>query len=132
MAFGENSAVSGNRYNTDNILNASFGEIENGIRVSFKKTVLIRQYETETVEYETELKLDHEVDGMDRAFINILLQSQLEIQCMQHLYLQGRIPEDEYRRRIANIEYCTNTLASKYEQVTGKSADNYLKLTGSR
>jgi hypothetical protein len=121
------SAVNnGLRYSAENILQARFGEAGNTIKAQFKKTIQTKQYESEVVYLEAEIDIDRNLDGMDRTFISVLLQAQLEIQCYQSLFLQGRIAEDEYRRRKYAVEYSVNHLAYQYEAISGKSADDFL------
>ena len=45
--------------NMDDIMNASLGEVSNKLSVTFKKTVLVRDYETEVMEAVTSVELDH-------------------------------------------------------------------------
>ena len=49
------------KVNMEEIISSSFGEASSEIRANFKKTVLIRQYETEVIELETTLKLDKDI-----------------------------------------------------------------------
>lgn len=120
------------KYNIDNIMNASFGEVSNKISAEFKKTILIRNYETETMTRTAELILDKSISGMDRTFISCLLQAQLELECYTSLYMQLRVTKEEYDTRKYKIEYSVNVMAAQFEKLTGRSAGEYLELVQNR
>lgn len=122
----------GYKYNIDNILQASFGEVSNKISAEFKKTILIRNYETETMTITADITLDKAVDGMDRTLISCLLQAQLELQCYTTLYMQSKVKKDEYDKRKHAIEYSVNVMAEQYERLTGRDAGDYLALVQNR
>ena len=128
----QNNMIPAFRYNIDNILNASFGEVSNKISAEFKKTILIRNYETETMTRTAEIVLDKAIDGMDRTFISCLLQAQLELECYTTLYMQLRVSKEEYDTRKYKIEYSVNVMADQYERLTGRSAGEYLELVQNR
>ena len=132
--FGTQAAqmTPGYKYNIDNILQASFGEVSNKISAEFKKTILIRNYETETMTRTAEITLDKAVDGMDRTLISCLMQAQLEMECYITLYMQSKVKKDEYDRRKHEIEYSVNVMASQYERLTGRDAGEYLALVQNR
>lgn len=133
---GRSSEGSGNgasgvgkfRFNSDNIMNAHFGEVGNKISANFKKTILIRAYETEVIEGETEIELKQNLDGMDRTLVNCLLQAQIELEVYMSLYIKGRISKEEYEQRKSGIEYTVNMMAYQYEKLTGRNAGVYLDM----
>lgn len=122
----------GYTYDINNILNARFGEVSNTLSADFKKTILIRNFETEVTDTHASLVLDHAIDGMDRVFISNILQAQLELGCYTSLYFQSRIPLDEYLERKQKIEYEINAMAEQYENLTGRSPGRYLDLVQNR
>lgn len=68
--------------NMDDILNASLGEVSNKLSVTFKKTVLVRSYETEVVEAVTEVNLDQEITGIERMFVTAILKCKWNTWCI--------------------------------------------------
>lgn len=133
MAFGDGiNTVNNKYYDMDNILNARFGESSSEITVEFKKTVLIRNYETEVVDLMSTVKLDEAVDGMDRALITCILNAQLEIQAYMSLLIRGKVGQTEYDQRKTKILMDVNSMANRYERLTGRSAGKYLELIENR
>ena len=133
MAFGDGiNTVNNKYYDMYNILNARFGESSSEITVEFKKTVLIRNYETEVVDLLSTVKLDEAVDGMDRALITCILNAQLELQAYMSLLIRGKVGQTEYDQRKNKILMDVNSMASRYERLTGRSAGKYLELIENR
>lgn len=133
MAFGEGMNTTTNKYyDMDNILNARFGESSSEITVEFKKTVLIRNYETEVIDLLSTVKLDEAVDGMDRTLITCILNAQLELQAYMSLLIRGKVGQTEYDQRKSKILMDVNSMVSRYERLTGRSAGKYLELIENR
>lgn len=81
------------------VFNSSFGQTEETIRASFKKTVQIREYETEVVEGSTELKLDRAVSAGEREIIMAMLRLQLEYEAYVSLLKKGLITQRTFDDR---------------------------------
>lgn len=111
------------------ILNASFGEISNRLRVTFKKTVLIRQYETEVIELETELEIDNKLTGAERMFLTAMLQVQLEYTAYCQLAFKGIVTQTELNNRKSQLEESLQVIKNKAESVLGYSMDKYIELS---
>lgn len=111
----------------NDILNASFGETSNILRVNFKKTLLIRQYETEVVEGSSEVTVDRPITGAERAFITALMRAQIEYQIYADLFVKGTVTRDEYAQKVNVLETSMTSIKNKAEEVIGKSLDSYLK-----
>lgn len=109
----------------DSILGASFGEGENNIRVSFKKTVSIKPYETEVVELESTLKMPKELTGAERVFLAALLQVQLEYEAYVGLLCKGQISQEDFDDRKGKLINEVSIIKRKAETVLGKSLDEY-------
>lgn len=112
----------------ENIMNTTFGEVSSEIRGSYKKTILVRQYETEVIEVESVLKLETEVSGAERMFISALLQVQLEYTAYCQLAFKGLVTETELKERRKQLEDGAEAIKNKAEQVLGKSLDKYLSV----
>lgn len=111
----------------EDILKASFGETNNEIKVTFKKTILTKQYETEVVEIESKLDMNKGLDGATRQLVCAILQAQLELEAYSQLYYKKLVSKEE---AISRQEYLVNSVEEavyKYEKVTGKDASEYFK-----
>lgn len=113
----------------DDVLKSNFGEASSEITASFKKTILIRQYETEVVEYSTTLKLDKPVSGAERVLISAMLQIQLEYTAYADLAHKKYVTETEFNQRKSVLTEEINNLLRKAESVLNRPLDDYFKVT---
>lgn len=120
------------KWGADNILGARFGEANNKITVEFKKTIFIRNYETEVFDLSSEITLDNSVDGIDRMLVTCILQAQLELQCFGGLLIRNKITQQEYNDRKEKILLDVNMTANRYEKITGRDSGKYLELIQNR
>lgn len=111
----------------EDILKASFGESNNEIKVTFKKTVLTKQYETEVIEIESKLNIDRGMDGATRQLMCTILQAQVELEAYSQLYYKKLISKEEAISRQGYLVKSVNEAIYKYETITGKDASEYLK-----
>lgn len=86
-----------NAISMDNIMQASFGEISNDLTVTFKKTVLLRQYETEVIESTSTVKFDHPLIGIERMFVTAILEIQMEYTAYINLTTKGLITNTQFQ-----------------------------------
>lgn len=112
----------------DRALKASFGESSNILNVSFKKTVFIRDYETEVIEANSTVNLDKNITGAERVFISALIRVQLEYEAYCNLLMKGMVTQKEFEQRKLSLATELNALKSKAELLLGRSLDNYLDL----
>ncbi len=121
------------RMNVDNIVNralaASFGEASNTLTVSFKKTLLIRDYETEVIESSTNLVLDHPISGAERAFITAIMRVQMEYEAYCNLVMKGMVTQLEFDQRKQALANDLVALKAKAEAISGQNMDKYLELS---
>lgn len=111
----------------EKIMDASFGETNSEIRATYRKTVNVRQYETEVIELETTLKLDKELTGGERMLVSALLQAQLEYTAYCQLAFKGLVTPDQLTLRKNTLEEGINAIKDKVEGVLGKSLDDLLE-----
>lgn len=95
----ENSVMS----MVDRMLTSTIGETDSDLRITFKKTVKTREYETEVMEVTQEMHLDKETTGMERVFISQLLKCQAEYATYIDLFTDGIVTKDEYIVKRKNI-----------------------------
>lgn len=117
-----------NAVNMDNILSATFGESGSTIRATFKKTINIKQYETEVVELSSTLDVPNELTGIERMLINAVLQAQLEYEAYISLRTKGYITDAQLHGRKAELEQSVNLLKAKGEVLLGRPLDNIFDL----
>lgn len=111
----------------EEILGASFGEDGNTIRARFKKTVMIRQYETEVIESDSEVTVPKEITGAERLLLQTLLQAQLEYSVFSNLYIRGLVTPTEFSDRKKQLEEICTVVKNKAERVLGRSVDEFIK-----
>lgn len=101
------------------------------IRVVFKKTILLRQYETEVFELESTVEVDHPLTGAERAVIQTIVMCNLEMAAFANLMCKGTISKEEYETRITMLEYNLRSIAQKAASlVPGFDLKDYLILQG--
>lgn len=108
-----------NRISLDVAMNASLGEVSNDLTVTFKKTVLIRSYETEVIEATSTIKLDEQLVGIERMFVTAVLEIQLEYTVYTNLAIKGLVTNTEFINRKAELEEELYTIKSKADSLLG-------------
>lgn len=112
----------------DDILNASLGEVSNKLSVTFKKTVLVRNYETEVVEAVTTVDLDHPITGIERMFVTAILEVQMEYMVYCQLAVKGTVTQKELADRKKALEDGLYSIKYKADQLLGEGViDKYMK-----
>lgn len=111
----------------DSIMGASFGETSNTIRATFKKTVLVRPYETEVVELESVLDVgDKQLTGAERMLMSATLQAQIEFTGYCSLACKGYVTQEELNQRAKELTHGVSVIKAKAEQVLGKTLDDII------
>lgn len=107
------------------MLQAKLGESGSKIKVLFRKTIYIRQYESEVVEIEASIDVPNEVSGAERDLMAATLQAQVEYQGYNQLHTKGFVTAEELEARKTSLIQELNYIKAAGEQVTGKSMDKY-------
>lgn len=113
----------------NNIMSASMGEASSDIRVVFKKTVLIRQYETEVIEAETTIHMEKPLTGVERMLVVSIVQAQIEYQAYIQLAVKGLIGQSQLDQRRDELEKTVNTLNNKAVALTGHTMDHIINIS---
>lgn len=117
----------------DNVMNralaASFGEASNTLTVSFKKTILIRDYETEVIESSTSVNIDKSISGAERAFITAIMRVQMEYEAYCNLVMKGMVTQTEFNQRKEALANDLLALKAKAESISGQKMDKYLEFS---
>ena len=117
-----------NAISMDNIMQASFGEISNDLTVTFKKTVLLRQYETEVIESTSTVKFDNPLVGIERMFVTAIIEIQMEYTAYINLASKGIITQSQLTERKLMLEQSLYTIKVKADQILGAGViDKYLE-----
>lgn len=117
-----------NRVSMEDIMQASIGEVSNKLTVNFKKTVLIRDYETEVIESTTTVDLDHELTGIERMFITALLEIQMEYTAYCNLAVKGIVTNTQLQERKRMLEEGLYAIKYKADEILGFGViDKYIK-----
>lgn len=107
----------------DRIMSASFGETASSIRSTFKRTINIRQYETETLELSSTLDIGRSLCGIERMVISAILQAQLEYEAYIQMSMKGYITSSEFDMRKKVLTEDVAGLVAKGEALLGKPLD---------
>ena len=109
-------------FDINKVLNAEIGTLPTNIRVEFKKTVPVKQYETEAVSDGVEMSTEG-MDGMDRAMIYALLEVQAEYTVIANLAIKGLITQQAFTSRVQALETYINQMSARYSSITGRDAE---------
>lgn len=114
----------------DDILRANIGESRGTLAAQFKKTVNIRQYESETVVVNAELTLDYPIGSPERTLITSILMAQVEYAAMCQLSFKGQMGDQDFYERRSQLEAELQSVLKKTEMLAGKDLSHILKATG--
>lgn len=110
------------------IMSASFGEVASELTVNFKKTVLIRDYETEVIEASTTLKVEEPLTGVERMFITALLEAQMEFTAYSNLFFKGLVTESALKQRQKELEQEVFFIKHQADTILGEGkVDKYIE-----
>lgn len=117
----------GNKISMDDVMQASIGEVSNKLTVTFKKTVLIRDYETEVIEATTSVDLDKPLTGIERMFISAILQIQMEYTAYINLVSKGIVTKTQFEQRKTALEESLYSIKYKADSILGAGViDQYI------
>lgn len=90
------------------------------IRVSFKKTVQVRDYESEVIEMSAELDTPDGTTSAQRAAYEALMYSQLRYIGYLQLLFRSRVTQGEFDAEITAITNSCAAMLNKLESVSGE------------
>ena len=116
------------RIDMNKVMEASLGEVSNKITVTFKKTVLIRDYETEVIEATNAVEFEHPLSGIERMFVSAIIEVQMEYTTYVNLMSKGLITQTEFVNRKQTLEESLYSIKYKADQILGEGIiDKYLE-----
>ena len=83
----------------DEIMRARFNESTNSVQVNFKKTCLIKAYETEVVEGSATIELNGSMSGIERALAINIIEAQVEQAVNENVLAKGLVTHYEYEQK---------------------------------
>lgn len=102
-----------NKVTFEDILNSSIDFESEEIVVTFEKKVQTKQYESETLRAEIKGKMDRNISGIERIYIENLLHSQLAYSVYCQASYAGYVTQTELINKKEEIVALTNGLAEK-------------------
>lgn len=115
------------RISMDSIMDASLGEVSNKITTTFKKTVLIRDYETEVIEATNSVEFEHPLIGIERMFVTAVMEIQMEYTAYVNLMAKGLITQSEFSIRKKSLEEGLYSIKFKADSILGEGViDKYI------
>lgn len=116
-----------NKVKMDSIMDASLGEVSNDLTVTFKKTILLRPYETEVLESTSTVEFDHPLIGVERMFVTAIIEIQMEYTAYISLTAKGLITNSQLAERKEMLEQGLYSIKFKADQILGPGViDKYL------
>lgn len=107
--------------NMNDILSANLVNVSGNLRAEFKKTVNVRQYESETVTLSVLAQVDESMTGPERLLTSAVLSAQVEYAVLVQLYFKKQISETEFVERRAELENEVQSVLNKAEELEGRS-----------
>lgn len=108
-----------NPISMDDVMEASFGEVSNELTVTFKKTVLIRDYETEVIEATNKVILNKALSGIERMFVDAVIEIQMEYTTYCNLAAKGIVTRTELAQRKQMLEDGIRAIKFKADDLLG-------------
>lgn len=97
------------------------------LRVTFKKTLNVKAYESEVVEAEASLKVPNNLVGIERSLYLAIMQAQLEYEVYYGLAVKNQITQQELVRRSEELTNGIYGLLNQARAITGKTYEEMFK-----
>lgn len=89
----------------DCIMKSSLGEASQEISATFKKTIKVREYETEVVEASAKLNVQKPITGVERMVLSAIIKAQMEYTVYTDMKEKGLVTEQEFNDRKLQLEH---------------------------
>jgi len=99
------------------MLKSNFDETKSTVKASFRKVVQVKDYESETVDLQTEIEFDRVLTVMERVFIASILKNSLEYSAMISLYNRNYVTAPQLNERIGCIKADIDMLMDKAKKL---------------
>lgn len=108
----------------EDIMRARFNESSNTIQINFKKTCLIKAYETEVVEGSAVVSLDESMSGIERALAINVIEAQVEQAVNENVLAKGLVTHYEYEQKKKALVETVNELRTQAIKLVGEEQVN--------
>lgn len=108
----------------DDIMGARFNESTNVIHINFKKTCLIKAYETEVVEGSASIELNESMSGIERALAINIIEAQVEQAVNENVLSKGLVTHYEYEQKKKALVETVNRLREQAIEIVGEEQVN--------
>jgi len=106
------------------ILAARFNETTNTVQLNFKKTCLIKAYETEVVEGSATITLNESMSGIERALAINIIEAQVEQAVNENVLAKGLVTHYEYEQKKNALVETVNKLRKQAIELIGEEQVN--------
>lgn len=117
-------SVSSRAITMDDIMGARFNETTNVVQINFKKTCLIKAYETEVVEGSATISLNENMSGIERALAINILEAQVEQAVNENVLSKGLVNHYEYEQKKKALVETVNELREQAIRLVGEEQVN--------
>lgn len=107
----------------DKILKATIGDRPETIHCSFKKTVYLRQYETEVYEVDATVELPAGMSNAEKMLVEAITQAQLEYEIYCMLAYKEQVTQTEFANRKQSLVNYVQAVKDKAEMLLNKNLD---------
>lgn len=108
----------------EDIMRARFNESSNTIQINFKKTCLIKAYETEVVEGSAVVSLNESMSGIERALAINVIEAQVEQAVNENVLAKGLVTHYEYEQKKKALVETVNELRTQAIKLVGEEQVN--------
>lgn len=108
----------------EDIMRARFNESTNTVQINFKKTCLIKAYETEVVEGSATITLNEPMSGIERALAINIIEAQVEQAVNENVLSKGLVTHYEYEQKKKALVETVNELRTQAIKLVGEEQVN--------
>lgn len=108
----------------EDIMRARFNESTNTVQINFKKTCLIKAYETEVVEGSATIALNEPMSGIERALAINIIEAQVEQAVNENVLAKGLVTHYEYEQKKKALVETVNELRTQAIKLVGEEQVN--------
>ena len=114
----------------DELLKANFGELDETLTVSFKKTMMTAPYEPEAVQADAQVEFKGSMSAIERETITNILMNTTEYTVICHLFKKNMITSNDFKYKKDLLEASSEAMLKKYEKLTGNDRSVILNRVG--
>ena len=105
----------------EGLFNMAIPTTSNKIKVTARKTINVKPYETEEYNAEIEVEINESITNMERTVLVEVLHISLEFSIYTQVYLRNQITQEEFLTRKQNMLDSIMTLCNKLNSIDPNS-----------